>query len=120
MNKLTAILILAGFCLSYVTLAKPGQVLKTNLTITVLDDAGNIQEGATVILYKTEEDYRASKNPAVPSQKTDQKGRVKFKDLDAISYFVEVRKGEKNNDGLGAQTGDLVAGRTNKVNIIIE
>jgi len=96
------------------------QVLKTNLTITVLDDTGNFQEEASVTLYKTEEDYRASKNPAVPSQLTDKKGRVKFKNLEAIVYFVEVRKGEKNNDGLGAQTGKLDEGKTNKVNIIIE
>lgn len=96
------------------------QLLKTNLTITVLDENGNIQEGATITLYKTEDDYRASKNPAVKKVVTDKKGRAKFKDLEPITYFVEVRKGDLSNDGLGAQTGELVAGRVNKVNIIIE
>ena len=98
----------------------PIQILKTNLTITVLDDTGNLQEEASVTLYNTEDDYRASKNPAFPTQVTDKKGKIKFKNLEPVSYFIEVKKGEKNNDGLGTQTGKLVEGKTNKVNIIIE
>jgi 5-hydroxyisourate hydrolase-like protein (transthyretin family) len=118
MKKITHLFLFLIFTIPVIS--TQAQVLKTNLTITILDENGNIQEGATVILYKNEEDYRASKNPAVEKQITDKKGRVKFKDLETMAYFVEVRKGDLNNDGLGAQTGELVSGRTNKVNIIIE
>lgn len=118
MKKISYILLILIFSAPIIN--AQAQVLKTNLTITVLDDNGNIQEGATVILYKNETDYRESKNPAIEKQVTDKKGRVKFKDLDTMAYFVEVRKGDLNNDGLGAQTGKLVAGRTNKANIIIQ
>ena len=33
------------------------QIFKTALRITVIDDLGNFQEGATVRLFETEEEY---------------------------------------------------------------
>ena len=57
----------------------------TSLKITVIDILGNIVEGATVTLYKTEDDYRNETNPAMDAQLTDKKGRTSFKKIEAIS-----------------------------------
>lgn len=112
------IIILIALLLASYTL-KDNQLLPTNLKVTVVDELGNIQEGAKVTLYKTDADYRAEKNPASKTETTDKKGTVKFKKLDPIVYFVHVEKGDMNNDGGGVQTDTLLAGKTNKVNIVI-
>ena len=93
-------------------------LLKTQLQVSVLDDAGNFQQGAEVTLYNNADDYEADKK-AFPTQKTDAKGRTKFKGLEAIDYFIHVEKGSKDNVLGGEQTGVLVEGKINKVNIII-
>ncbi len=95
------------------------QLLKTNLSIFVVDEVGNVQAGAKVSLYETEEDYKAKQNPVVTNRFTDEKGMVKIKKLAAKEYFVHVEKGDKNNAGGGVKTGKLVEKRTNKVNIVI-
>lgn len=84
-----------------------------------MDDLGNTVEGATVKLYKTEDDYLNSKNP-IAEETSDNKGVVKFKKLEPVEYYVEVRKGEINNDGKGAQVAPLEEGRINQVSIVIE
>ncbi len=96
-----------------------GQIIKTSLTLTILDEIGNQVPGATVTLYETEADYLAEKNPAA-SGVSDKKGIVKFKDLKAIAYFVIARKGDKDNSGKGEQVGKLEANKFNKANIVIE
>jgi hypothetical protein len=96
------------------------QFFKTNLRITIQDDLGNIQEGATVTLYSSNEDYRKSENPVVESQVTDKKGRVTFKDLEPKIYHVHAEKGKMNNNNLGVKTDTLVAKKLNKVAIVIQ
>jgi len=95
------------------------QIIKTQLAITIRNELGNTEPGATVQLYENEEDYKAEKN-SVAEGVTDEKGVARFKDLKAISYFVLARKGDKNNFGGGEQTGKLEAKRINKVTIVIE
>lgn len=95
------------------------QLIKTQLTITIRNELGNTEEGVTVQLFETEEDYKTEKNVAAEGV-TDKKGNFKFKELKAISYYVIARKGEKDNSGGGEQTGKLEANRINKVTIIIE
>lgn len=95
------------------------QIIKTQMHITIRNDLGNTEEGVTVSLYENEADYKAEKN-AVQTATTDKKGVAKFKDLKAISYFVLAQKGDKNNFGGGEQTGELQAGRINKVTVVIE
>lgn len=95
------------------------QLFPTKLKITVIDGLGNIVEGATVAIYTEKEDYLKSINP-VQTLSTDDKGQVTFKDVKPISYFVEVKKGEKNNNGEGAVTGKLSEKKINKVNVVIE
>ncbi|RUA32505.1 MAG: carboxypeptidase regulatory-like domain-containing protein [Bacteroidetes bacterium] len=96
------------------------QFLKTNLRIVIQDDLGNIQEGATVTLYGSNEDYRKSENPVADSQVTDKKGRVTFKDLEPKVYHVHAEKGKMNNNNLGVQTDTLEGGKLNKVAIVIQ
>lgn len=96
-----------------------GQLLPTKLRITVIDGLGNFVEGATVSIYESEKDYLASKN-AVATLKTDKKGRVTFKDVKPIAYFVEAKFEDQNNNGEGVKTGELSEGKINKVNTVIE
>ena len=77
------------------------QLLPTNLRVTVLDDLGNIQEGAVVVIYDNEQDYRFETNPIAGPEETDKKGRVTFKKIPAQSYYIMAMKGEKKNDGKG-------------------
>ncbi len=99
---------------------KADHPLPTSLKITVLNELGNIVEGASVQLFTTDADYRAEENSVTEAQLTDKKGKVTFKKLEPIVYFVNVEKGDKNNDGAGVQTDVLKTGLLNKVTIIIE
>jgi len=95
------------------------QIIKNTLNLTVRDEVGNTVEGATVQLFEKEEDYVAEKNVAVEGT-TDAKGILKLKDLKAMSYFVIVRKDDKDNSGGGERTGKLEEKRINKVTIVIQ
>ena len=107
------------FVLSFLLLSQSFQIIKTTLNLTVRDEVGNTVEGATVQLFEKEEDYTAEKNVAVEGT-TDAKGILKLKDLKAMSYFVIVRKDDKDNSGGGERTGKLEEKRINKVTIVIQ
>ncbi len=94
-------------------------ILPTKLRITVIDGLGNFVEGATVAIYENEQDYRVSEN-AVAEKVTDARGRVTFKKLKTIHYYVEAKKEEQNNNGEGVKTGKLAEGKINIVNTVIE
>ena len=91
----------------------------TKLRLTVLDDLGNTVEGAEVTLYKTKSDYEKEVNAVQETMVTDDRGRVTFKKLEAISYYVIVRKGDMNNQGGGEIISALEAKKLNKANVII-
>ncbi|HEY9044349.1 MAG TPA: hypothetical protein VIN08_00550 [Ohtaekwangia sp.] len=95
------------------------QLIKTQISITIRNELGNTEQGVTVQLFETEDDYKAETNP-VAEGTTDAKGVVKFKELKAISYYVIARKDDKDNTGGGEQTGKLEANRINKVTIVIQ
>jgi hypothetical protein len=105
--------------LSFMMLTSNFQIIKTSLNITVRDEVGNTVEGATVQLFEKEEDYTSEKNIALEGV-TDNKGYLKLKELKPISYFVIVRKGDKDNAGGGERTGKLEEKRINKVTIVIQ
>ena len=105
--------------LTFLLLSQSFQIIKTTLNLTVRDEVGNTVEGATVQLFEKEEDYTAEKNVAVEGT-TDAKGILKLKDLKAMSYFVIVRKDDKDNSGGGERTGKLEEKRINKVTIVIQ
>jgi hypothetical protein len=111
--------ILTGVVVSFLIIISGFQIIKTTLNLTVRDEVGNTVEGATVQLFEKEADYTAEKNVAVEGT-TDAKGILKLKDLKAMSYFVIVRKDDKDNSGGGERTGKLEEKRINKVTIVIQ
>ncbi len=116
--KILTLAVISGLLMAWAI--APNQVLKTSLRITVLNDLGNIQENASVQLFKTEEDYRNDTNPVGPAQKTDRKGRVTFKKLAAREYYINAKKGDATNVGRGVKTEKLEEGKVNKLNTVIE
>lgn len=94
-------------------------LLPTRLKVTVIDELGNVQEGAVVKLYLSEEDYRKETNETAGPEVTDKKGVVKFNDLKPQQYYIYVEKGEMRNDGAGVLTAPLEEGKMNKVNVVI-
>lgn len=117
---LSLLVISAFMFFQFVPKSEDSQFFKTNLRIVIQDDLGNTQEGATVTLYGSNDDYRESKNPVAESQITDSKGRVTFKDLEPKVYHVYAEKGKMNNNNLGVKTDTLVAKKLNKVAIVIQ
>ena len=114
------ITLIAAFVVSSASIAEvDAQLLPTKLRITVIDGLGNYVEGATVSIYESEKDYLASEN-AVATLSTDKKGRVTFKDLKPMAYFVEAKFEDKNNNAAGVKTGELAEGKINKVNTVID
>ena len=95
------------------------QILNTSLNITVLNELGNPEPGAKVQLFENEKDYKEEKNVALEGV-TDKKGVLKFKEVKNISYYIIVRKDDKDNAGGAEQIGKLEAGRINKATVIIQ
>jgi hypothetical protein len=61
MKNLLPFLIFFGIIIGCAT-STNSQVLTTKLQITVRNDAGNLEKDVKVSLYRTKEDYEASKN----------------------------------------------------------
>jgi len=100
-------------------LPKPVQLINTSLTITVRDEIGNIVEGASIKLFESEEHYNKEIN-VIAEGTTDGKGVFRFKKIKAISYFVLVKKGDKDNTGGGEKIGKLEESKFNKVTVVIQ
>ena len=94
------------------------QFTSTQLRLTILNDLGNLESGVEVLLFESEEDFNNNK-PCTPMQKTDEKGRVKFKGLKSIPYYIEAKKGTKSNLFGGEKTEKLEENKVNKVNLVI-
>ncbi|MBL7871544.1 MAG: hypothetical protein JNM78_08030 [Cyclobacteriaceae bacterium] len=115
----TFLTILFAFVISCSFVDTSAQIFNTSLTITVRDEVGNLVSGAEVKLYKSEQDYQKEEN-SVTEETSDSKGIVKLKKMEAISYYVIVRKGDKDNSGGGEIIGKLEEGKFNKVTIVIQ
>ena len=118
MYKIFLLVFLTVSCFSFDTPSNK-QIFKTSLQVTVRNELGNLEEGAKVTLYKTEEDYNATINPVGEAKETDKKGRVLFEGLEPLAYFVQAEKGDLNNFGAGEKTPELDKNKINKVTIII-
>ncbi|MDB5258627.1 MAG: hypothetical protein JWM14_3322 [Chitinophagaceae bacterium] len=114
MKKITGTVCLSLFLFSLTSF----QLFKTSLRITVRNELGNLESGATVAVYKTKEDYEKNANP-VALDKTDAKGIVTYEDMEAIVYYVTAEKGDRNNFGAGEKTEALTPSKMNKMTIII-
>jgi len=105
--------------LTFAVVVSGFQIIKTSLNVTVRDETGNTVGGASVQLFEKEEDYKAETN-IVAEGVTDEKGFLKMRELKPVSYFVIVRKGDKDNSDGGERTAKLEEKRMNKVTIIIQ
>ena len=113
------IAVLIGLMISLSSFQSSIKMLPTSLKVTVLDEIGNPAEGVEVTLYLTKEDYKAEINP-LETKITDEDGKVIFKKLKTIPYYVHATSEDKDNIGSGVLTQELLEGRTNRVNTIIE
>lgn len=95
------------------------QLIKTTLHVIVRNGLGNLEQGAKVTLYKTKEDYEKSINPATAAVETNQEGKVIFKNIEAIAYYLFVEKGDMNNSGAGEKIEKLAPNRINKSTVVI-
>ena len=117
---------LAAFVLMLAQVSSEGQVLieaqifNTKLRVTVIDDLGNVVEGAAVAIFATESDYINDEMPVAGPTLTNKKGRVTFKNLEEKSYYVDARFGDQSNEGSGVMTSKLEKGKINMVNTVIE
>lgn len=115
MKKLLFLVLIAAVSFSFMPNGKDRGLL----VVTVLDETGNIQEGAEVTIFEKEEDHSQLQNGNGPV-KTNENGKAKFKGLKLIEYYVYVEKGGKNNMFGPEKTAKLEPNKYNKVNIIIE
>ncbi|MCP4522220.1 MAG: carboxypeptidase regulatory-like domain-containing protein [Cytophagales bacterium] len=106
-------------CSAFVGMQEASKIIKTQLFVTVVDDIGNAQVGATVTLYPTKEDYENKTNGIGP-KKTNKKGKVRFLGLDQSSYYVYAKKGKKDNLFKGEKVENLSRKKMNRVSIVIE
>lgn len=115
---LIQLILLIGMVLSPQT-SNGQKFLPTKLKVTVINGEGNVVQNATVRLFLSEDDYLQDQK-SILSEKTNEKGQVIFKKLDPRPYYIDARKGDKNNDGRGSKTDKLKEGRVNRVNVVIE
>ena len=101
------------------TMKAPSQLIKTSLHIIVRNELGNTESDVNVRLFKTKADYDKLENAASETLKTDKNGKVIFKDLEPIIYYINAEKGSLNNFGAGEETGKLDANKINKLTIVI-
>lgn len=94
------------------------QLFKTSLRITVLNELGNIETNAKVVIFKTEEDYKKNENP-VREGITDKKGVVTFQELEVMPYYISASNGDRNNLGGGEKTEAIEEGKLNRINVVI-
>ena len=116
MKKLILILLAMFALFSFA----PQQLLKTKMSITVIDKQGQFIEGAEVKIFKTIDDFNKDKNQVQETKKTDARGRVKFTKLDAISYYMQVDKGDLSNMFNSDKTSPLSPKKINKFIVVIE
>ena len=107
------------FLIATMSLAAAQGLLKTSLEITVRNTLGNTVEGVEVKLYKDYKDFESETNEVTEMLMTDNKGKVLFKGLESLPYYVSAVKGDENNFGDGEMVNELIENRKNKVTIII-
>jgi hypothetical protein len=117
MKKKLGVLIML-MMLIQIGIATQASVLPTSLSLTIVDRLGNRVEGATVTVYKAKDDYINQTNPITDGISND-RGKLTFKKMKPIPYYLDARKGDMHNDGMGAKTETLKEGKTNKVIVVI-
>jgi len=78
------------------TACKQGQSTSV-LEIYVLDPLGNRVTKADINIYRTKEDWDQEKNPAKTAEITTATGLIRFVNLEAGTYYIDVKKDSLNN-----------------------
>lgn len=89
--------LLTMLVLGFTACVKVTDLPPTQLKITVVDNSGNVVQGASVTLYETQQDYLNSTH-AVVSGVADANGNVYFTNLSPIVYYYYIESGSLNND----------------------
>lgn len=92
---------------------------KVKMKIFVVDENSAIIAGATVIVYGSFEDYKKEVN-AIATGVTNKKGSVEFKNLEEKKYYLQVKKGDLNNNGGDNETDVLHLNGKNRFEIMID
>ncbi len=98
--------------------AAQAQILKTKLEVTVLDEIGNVVEGAKVMAFDNRVDYENLEKPGFEGV-TDHKGKITFKGVIPTEYYLYIEKGDMTNYGGGEKTAKLDDGKTNRIRVVI-
>ncbi len=67
------------------------------LEIYVLDPLGNRLTGAEINIYRTREDWEKEENGIKPPEITPETGLIRFVNLEAGAYYIDVKKNLFNN-----------------------
>ncbi len=103
--------IIATFIINF-GCTKDDPITSTTLEIRLIDESGNSVSGATVKLYKSLNDLQNKVNQLGTTQTSDSDGKVRFSNLDAITYYWFVEKGCLNNVNSILTTDALESGKT--------
>ena len=117
--KISKYLIVFILFLAGSAIAQDNKILSTKLQITILNNLGNPVMGAQVSIYESEDDYLGDKNVIGTVMAADKKGRVMFKDLKPIKYYIYARDGSMDNEDGNQHTEKLREGLKNKITVII-
>jgi hypothetical protein len=91
---------------------------KVKVKIYVVNEAGEVVEGAKVTLYGSFDDYKKEVNPKF-SGLTNAKGFIQFRELAEKNYYIHVVKGDLNNNGGNVETDVLHIKGKNRFEIMI-
>ena len=119
MKKLLLLICLTGFITSSLNFKTPDQIFTTSLQVIVRNELGNAEKGVKVRLFKSKEDYDQLINPSTETFETDEKGKVLFKNLEPVVYYIIAEKDAANNAGAGEQTAALESNKLNKITVVI-
>jgi len=117
MKKIALLIAVVG--LFATVTAETSGLIKTRLTVIVLNKLGNPVKDAIVKIYLTKEDYQKKENEAATSQFTNASGKATFKGLEPTVYYIYAVKGDEDNKGSGFMTDTLEEFRINQVRTII-
>lgn len=66
------------------------------LELQISDRSNNVVQGATVMLFSSEENWE-SQSSAIKVSSSDLDGKALFKDLNETQYYFYIEKGDLNN-----------------------
>lgn len=107
------------FVVSFMSILTSCKKPTTNLELALKDESGSAVSGATVQLFKTEDDWLNKTNAVAGPKSSDASGKVTFTDLTSIAYFVYAEKDCISNTFEGVQTSPLTEKKTTQTTLAL-